>query len=331
MITLKEISKMANVSIATVSKVINGKDENISEATKKRVIEIVTREGYIPNGIAKGLRMRKTRTIGMIIPDVMNLFFSELARGIEDAAEKKGYTVILCNSDNKRSKEVKYLQMLQEKMVDGIIMTTSENSNYDSIRFNHIPLVFLDRDVDIDKKVDHRIGRIMVDNKEGTYHATNYLIERGCRNIGMISSSNLTRSSAERIKGYENAILEKNLLVDKDRIFLESYTIESGYKGVNTILKRSNIDGIVCGNDLIAIGAIKALREIGIKVPEEVKVVGFDDIQIAKYMDPPLTTVKQPIYEIGEEAINMLISLINKEDIERIKILNTNLVKRGSA
>lgn len=330
MVTLKEISKMANVSIATVSKVINGKDKYISESTRKKILEIVEREGYIPNGIAKGLKMRKTKTIGMIIPDVMNQFFSELARGIEDAAEKKGYTVILCNSDNKVKKELKYLEMLQEKMVDGIIMTASENSSYNSIRFNHIPLVLLDRDVDVDKSIDSMIGRILVNNKEGSYNATNYLIEKGCKNIGMISSNNKNRPSAERIQGYENAILDNGFFLDMEKIFLESYTIESGYRGIMTILKRTDIDGIVCGNDLIAIGAIKALREKRIRVPELVKVIGFDDIPIGKYMDPPLTTIKQPVYEMGEEAINMLLGLIYKEDIDRVKVFSTSLVKRGS-
>ncbi len=124
--TIKEIAEMANVSSATVSKILNGKDKYISEATRQRVLEIVEREGYIPNAIAKSLKMKSTKTLGIIIPDVMNLFFSELARGIEDAAERKGYSVILCNSDNKEAKEERYIQVLQEKMVDGIILTASE-------------------------------------------------------------------------------------------------------------------------------------------------------------------------------------------------------------
>ena len=124
--TIKDIAKIAGVSIATVSKVINEKDQNISEKTRQKVLDIVEREGYVPNGIAKSLKMKKTKTIGLIMPDVTNLFFSDLARGTEDAAEKRGYSVILCNTDNKKSKEEKYLRVLKEKMVDGIIMTASE-------------------------------------------------------------------------------------------------------------------------------------------------------------------------------------------------------------
>lgn len=327
MITIKEIASLAEVSTATVSKIINGKDKYISEATRQRVLEIVEREGYIPNGIAKSLKMKKTKTIGIIIPDVMNLFFSELARGIEDAAEKKGYTVILCNSDNKEAKAKKYIEMLQEKMVDGIILTASEKGSYKSINLGNIPTVLLDRDVNVDKKV----GRIVVDNQEGAYIATKHLIERGCKNIAMISSDIKNKPSAERIKGYENALLDNSFNIKEERIFLDRYTIESGYKGVKNILKRTKIDGIFCGNDLIAIGVIKALKEMNIRVPEDVKIVGFDDIQISKYMDPPLTTIKQPIYEMGEEAVDMLIRIIKKEDVEKIKVLDIRLVKRSSA
>ena len=322
--TIKEIAELAGVSTATVSKILNGKDKDISEATRKNVLDIVEREGYIPNGIAKSLRIKNTKTIGIIMPDVMNLFFSELARGVEDAAEKKGYSVILCNSDNKESKEEKYIQILQEKMVDGIILTASENSVKRSLRRRKIPMVLLDRDISTDEKV----GRITVDNEEGTYNATKLLIEKGCKNIGFISSNKTTKSSGQRLRGYENAILESKINLDKDKIFLQNYTIETGYKGTVSLLEKTNIDGICCGNDLIAIGAIKALKERGIKIPQDVKVIGFDDISISKYMDPPLTTIRQPIYEMGEEAVGMLIDVINNKEMEMSKVLKTELIVR---
>lgn len=324
--TIKEIAELAGVSTATVSKILNDKDQDISEATRKRVLDIVERVGYIPNGIAKSLRMKNTKTIGIIMPDVMNLFFSELARGVEDAAEKKGYSVILCNSDNKESKEEKYIQILQEKMVDGIILTASENSVKRSLSRRKIPMVLLDRDISTDEKV----GRITVDNEEGTYNATKLLIEKGCKNIGFISSNKNTKSSAQRLKGYENAILGNKINLDKNKIFLQNYTIETGYKGTVSLLEKTNIDGICCGNDLIAIGVIKALKERGIKVPEDVKVIGFDDISISKYMDPPLTTIRQPIYQMGEEAVKMLIGIIEGKEMNLIKVFSTKLIERGS-
>ncbi|OZV13827.1 hypothetical protein CIW83_02490 [Tissierella sp. P1] len=172
--TIKRIAELANVSSATVSKIINGKDKHISEATRQKVLAIIEREGYIPNGIAKSLKMKRTKTIGIIMPDVMNLFFSEVARGAEDAAEREGYSVILCNSDNKQSKEERYIQILQEKMVDGIILTASESSISKSLDRCNTPMVLVDRDIASDKKV----GRIVVDNEEGAYNATNFLIKK---------------------------------------------------------------------------------------------------------------------------------------------------------
>lgn len=324
--TIKKIAEMANVSSATVSKILNGKDKYISEATRQRVLEIVEREGYISNAIAKSLKVKSTNTLGIIIPDVMNLFFSELARGIEDAAERKGYSVILCNSDNKTSKEESYIQVLQEKMVDGIILTASEQSVSRSLKRRSTPMVLLDRDI----LIDSNVGRIIVDNKDGAYIAAKHLIKKGCKNIGFISSDNIGKSSGERLKGYRKALIEHNMEIDENKIYLHSYTIDTGYKGTIKLLENNKLDGICCGNDLIAIGAIKALNEMKIKIPEEVKVIGFDDIQISQYIEPPLTTIKQPIYEMGEEAVKMLISIIENKSVGETKTLKTTLVERRS-
>ncbi len=330
MITLKEIAKMANVSSATVSKVINGKDKYISDATRKKILDIVEKEGYITNGIAKSLKMKNTKTIGIIIPDVMNLFFSELARGIEDAAEKKGYTVILCNSENKVSKTKKYIEILQEKMVDGIILTPPEKCDFNSIRPGRTPTILLDRDVDVETNEPSKIGRIFVNNTAGSYKATSHLLSKGCKEIAIISSDTQNKPSLERIQGYENALRDKGYVVNSDRKYLESYNIETGYNGVKSLLMDKRIDGLFCGNDLIAIGALKALRELNLSVPSDVKIVGFDDILLSRYLDPPLTTIKQPVYVMGEKAIEMLIALINDEQIDDLIILETLLIERDS-
>ena len=326
MITIREIAELANVSTATVSKVINGKDQYISEATRQKILEIVEKEGYIPNGIAKSLKVRKTKTIGIIMPDVMNLFFSELARGAEDAAEKRGYSVILCNTDNRESKEEKYLNILQEKMVDGIIMTAAEASMNKSVKRSKTPMVLVDRDIELDKPV----GRITVNNEEGAFMATKFLIEKGCKNIGFISSEKKNKPSAERLEGYKRALKEYKLDIDEKKIFLENFTIDSGYKGVISLLEKTQVDGIFCGNDLIAFGAIKGLKEKKVKIPEEVKIIGFDDISMSQFIDPPLTTIKQPIYQLGEEAVKMLVAIIEKKDTDMNKVLKTELIERGS-
>lgn len=325
--TIKKIAELAGVSTATVSKILNGKDQYISEATRQRVLDIVEKEGYIPNGIAKSLRMKNTKTIGIIMPDVMNLFFSELARGAEDAAERKGYSVILCNSDNRESKEEKYIQILQEKMVDGIILTTSESSKCKSLERCNIPVVLVDRDIDVKSQV----GRITVNNEEGAFTATNYLIEKGCKNIGFISSNKRNKPSAERLNGYKKALKKNGIKFNKEITYFNSFKTETGYLGALSILEKCKIDGIFCGNDMIAIGAIKALKEKEISVPEDIKIIGFDNISVCDFIDPPLTTIKQPIYEIGECAVDILLRIIEKGDMELTKVLKTTLIKRGSA
>lgn len=325
--TLKKIAKLANVSSATVSKVINGKDKYISEATRKRVLEIVEREGYIPNAVAKSLKIKRTKTLGIVIPDVMNLFFSELARGVEDAAEKMGYSIILCNSDNKASKEERYIQILQEKMVDGIILAASENSVSEFLSKRSTPMVLLDRDL----SVDNQIGKITVDNEGGIYNATRFLINKGCRDIGYISSKCSSVISTRRLSGYKNAIIDGGFQVNESMIFLNNFTVETGYYGMLELLDNNpRVDGVCCGNDMIAIGAIKALNEKGINIPTDVKIIGFDDIYISKYTEPPITTMAQPIYKMGEEAVKMLLTIIEGKETELAKVFDTKLIERGT-
>ena len=327
MITIKKIAELAGVSSATVSKVINGKDQNISNSTRERVLEIVHREDYIPNGIAKSLRVKNTNTFGLIMPDVTNLFFSELAKGIEDAAEKKGYSVILCNSDNNETKEGKYFSILQEKKVDGIILTASDAGTNKLIEKCSIPIVLVDRDITINRKV----GRITVDNELGAYMATSFLIKKGCKNIGFISSNTKNKTSAERLVGYERALKENGIKINKDITYYNNFQTETGYDGTLKILKNNQMDAIFCGNDLIAIGAMKALKELKIRVPDDIRIIGFDDILFSEHLEPSLTTIKQPIYELGQNAVNILVNLINNNENDITIVLDPILVERGSA
>ncbi len=324
--TIKQIAELANVSSATVSKVMNGKDQNISQATRQRVLKIIEEEGYIPNGIAKSLKVKSTKTIGIILPDVMNLFFSEIARGAEDMAEAKGYSIIICNTDNNEKKEQKYLHILQEKMVDGIIVTATESSSNNIFGRFKTPMVLVDRDIDFGNK----LGLIVVDNVEPAYEATKHLIDKGCKRIAFISSVKINKPSVNRYIGYEKALLEAGQTIDEDLVFLDRFSIESGYLGAKKILKDHKVDGIFCGNDLIAMGALKEIKERGLRVPEDIKIVGFDDISISRYVDPPLTTVKQPIYEMGNEAVNMLVDIIEAREVDMKRTLKAYLVERQS-
>lgn len=270
--------------------------------------------------------MKSTKTIGVIVPDVMNMFYSELVRGVEDSAEKKGYSIIICNTDNNISKEEKYLRVLQEKMVDGIILTSTEKGFEKSLEKCMRPVVLVDREIDSKKK----FGRILVNNEESAFTATDFLIKKGCKNIGFISSGKKNKPSVDRLNGYKRGLIENGFYFDENKVYQNNYTIETGYKGVNILLNRTILDGIFCGNDLIAIGAIKAIKEKNINIPEQIKIIGFDDILISKYIDPPLTTMKQPTYKLGDEAVKMLIDLINNKHMEKTIILETELIIRAS-
>lgn len=326
--TIKEIAKLAGVSTATVSKVLNGKDQNISTPTRERVLRVVDEQGYIPNSIARSLKMNETKTLGLIVPDVVNQFFSELARGVEDAAKKEGYTVFLCNTDNSVKKEQDYLTVLQEKMVDGIILAPSEET--EKIDLNRrTPLVILDRDIELDST--HKAGKIGIDNEEAVYKSTRYLINQGASNIGFISSGSKNKTMVQRYAGYKRALKEKGIELNESLVYLENYDVSTGYIGAKKILKNNEIDAICCGNDFIAIGAMKAVKESGYTVPEDIKIVGIDDIEMAKYTDPALTTVKQPIYDMGNGAVDMLLALIKNEKTELNRVFETVIMERSSS
>ncbi len=329
-VTIKDIARLAEVSTATVSKVVNGKDEKISSATRMRVMAVIEESGYVPNRIASSMVTKKTKTLGLIIPDITNPFFPELARGVEDVANKEGYTLILCNSDNSLEKEDAYIDMLQEKMVDGIIFTASSSRTEISSALKRvkIPVITVDRDIDGLKSQK----KIVVDNEEGAYEAVSYMVTRGYGKIYHISGPMTSKPAQQRYKGYLNALSDKGVLPPKDHLLSGDYSGEWGFEGVKRLLEKdADFDGIFCGNDLIALGAMKALHQKGVDVPGKVGIIGYDDIYMAQMVSPELTTVKQPNYEMGYQAGRVLIGMIQgaEKDIE-LENLKTHLVIRGT-
>lgn len=308
-ITIKEIAKLAGVSTATVSKVVNHKDDNISDATRQRVLDLIESHHYVPNRIASSMITKKTNTIGLIIPDITNPFFPEVARGVEDYANKAGYHVVLCNSDNDPKKEITYIAMLQEKMVDGIIFTSSSLRNKVTKEFMRmqIPVITVDREIEGLKTN----GKITVDNVNGAYNGVKYMIERGYRRILHLGGPLTSKPSLDRLEGYKKALEVAQIAFDPRLCHEGNYTSEWGYSGVsNAIDEKLDFDGIFCGNDMIAIGVIKALNERGLKVPQDIGVLGFDNIYMSTVVSPNLTTISQPNYQMGFKAAEMLIQII---------------------
>ena len=308
-VTIKEIANAAGVSIATVSKVVNGKDHNITSATRQRVLETINELNYVPNRIASSMITKNTYTIGLVIPDITNPFFPEVARGVEDYANQAGYHVVLCNSDNNLKKESTYIYMLQEKMVDGIIITSSTSSVREESARNYmkigIPIITVDRDMK-DFKTQ---GKILVDNTKGAFEAVSYMIEKGYKKILHLSGSMNSTPSIQRFEGYKNALKYHNIDFNPDLYLEGTYDVEWGYEGIKKIMdKKIDFDSVFCGNDLIAIGAMKAIKELGLRIPEDIGIMGFDNIYIASVVTPSLSTVNQPNYKMGYKAAELLIN-----------------------
>lgn len=328
-ITIKDIAQLAGVSTTTVSKILNNKDESISEGTRARVKQIMQEHNYTPNNIARTLVTKRSYCIGVVIPDIRNTFFPELIRGIEDTAHQLNYNLIICNTDDDIQKQNKYLDILHKRMVDGIILTASQEEQNQEIFNSNLPLVLVDRDIPIGNPV----GKIMVDNQKGGYMATSYLADKGCKNIVFLSGTQNSVPSKDRYLGYLKAMAEHGLNADKMEHF-GNFKSEFGLEKMQQLLKQGQkVDGVFCASDVIAIGAIKAIKEFGLRVPQDIKVVGFDDIYFAQYLEPPLTTIAQPIYEIGATSARLLIDYIEDktQDKDQVILLDTKLVERESA
>lgn len=326
-VTMKDIAVAAGVSTATVSKVINGLDQKISTQTRLRINELIQDMGYTPNAVAKGLKIKSTKMIGFILPDISNPFFPEIARGLEDAAKSRGFGVVLCNTDDGKTQEMERFRFLSSRMVDGIVFIRSlRRGELERFASGGIPIVLVDREVDAEGL---GFGQIYIDTQKGTYESTKALIQAGCKKIAFISADQT--SGYDRYYGYCKSLQDFGLPVDTNRVYRRLYNVETGYDGVNYLLEKNDFDGIVCGNDLIAVGAMKALTEKGLRVPEDIKVIGFDDIYFSRYLNPPLSTVHQPAYEMGAEAATMLIDNIVFGTPLKKKKLNYTLVLRGTS
>ncbi len=329
-ITIKDIASLAGVSTATVSKVLSKKDKHISETTRKRILKIVDENNYTTNKIASSMITKKTYSIGLIIPDITNEFFTKLSRGVEDYASEKGYNVILCNTDNDSEKAYSYLNMLEEKMVDGIILASDcnlQNVN-GKTSFRNIHIVAIDRDVS-ELSLKKRVG---INNIKGAYKATDYIVSRGLKKILHLTGDKVYQVTNQRISGYKKALNENNIVYDDNFVRAGSYTIDWGYNGIIRALDESlEFDSVFCGNDLIAVGVIRALKERNIKIPEDISVVGFDDVFLSSLITPPLTTIRQPMYDIGYEGAKALFNIMEcKKDIDYKIELDTELIIRES-
>ncbi|MGX9133312.1 LacI family DNA-binding transcriptional regulator [Rummeliibacillus sp. JY-2-4R] len=321
MVTIKDVGKHAGVSVATVSRYLN--KGYVSEEAKQVIEKAIKELDYKPNQLARSLSTKKTDIIGLLVPDITNPFFPELARAVEDTAFAHGYTVVLCNSGEQKEKEIHYIESLQQKYAAGFIVTTNR-LEADYYRNIELPIVALDR------RLDPSIPTVTTNNVEGAKIATEYLIARGCKHILCMRGPVGLDVAEDRMTGFAET-MKLHPDIQADSITSQFEFEEAEQKAFDFLKTHETVDGIFASSDASAIGAMKAAQSLGIPIPGELQIVGFDGISIGKLLTPELTTVAQDIYKLGTVATGLLIQKIENQSIENNLIeLPTTLVVRSS-
>ncbi len=326
--TILDVARLAQVSTATVSRVINSPD-TVREKTREKVLRAMKMCNYKYNALARGFATKKSNTIGLIIPSINNPVFAESTLGVQEYAEQKQIKVILGNTSYKITQEESLINALRESQVDGLIITTTNPKGeiIKSLVDEEVPFVLLFSTVKTGP-----ISAVGVDNYRGGYEATEHLISLGHRQIGMIAGSfSVTDRSYHRWHGYRQCLKDNGIPYNKNLLVQTEYSLSGGRNSIKQLLKQDlPPSAVFCSNDYIALGAIKGARETGLSLPEELSIVGFDDMPTASYMVPALTTIRQPAYEMGRRACELLLQKMENPDKPEQHMLETKLVVRES-
>ena len=299
---IEAIAQLAGVSTATVSRVLNDYPF-VKEETRKKVLKVIEETNYHVNAIARNLRRKKTHSIGVIISNVLSPFYSIVAKSVEDVAIKNNYSTILCNGGDNPKKEFRYLKLLHENRVDGIIISPT-GKNLDYIKFlikSGTPIVFIDRYID---EID--CDSVIVNNREASFNALNFVIKKGYRRIGCIAGPQDRFTGRERYIGFLRALEANSIEIDEKLIRFGDFTLESGAEMAKDLLKSEKIDLLFVANSDMATGAYKVIREMGLRVPEDLGFLVFDDPSWATMVDPPVTVISQPVFTLGSTAADLL-------------------------
>ncbi|MBN1815771.1 MAG: LacI family DNA-binding transcriptional regulator [Sedimentisphaerales bacterium] len=325
MANIKDVARMAGVSIATVSHVTRG-NKYVSEPLRRRVAEAIQKLGYEVNPVASGLKSRTTRVLGIVLPNINSVFFPPILKGIEDYASAQGYRLTFCNTDFDVEKEQETIRMLQGSWADGIILdSVAGAADADYVRFlaglssgeKPIPVVSLERKVDSDG-----ILSVRIDNYQGACLAVRHLVECGCRRIVHIAGPDFCSMAQDRLRGCRDQLKQCKMGLDRSHVVKGDFSPEQGYAAMRRLLEKNpDLDGVLSANDQMAIGAIRALHESGRGVPEDVKIVGFDNIFVSSLISPSLTTVDVPRYQMGHAAAELLIHRLTDPEAELEDVL----------
>jgi LacI family transcriptional regulator len=331
-LTIADVAREAGVSMMTVSRVINNKGA-VSAATRQKVQDVIDRLNYRPSGIAHSLATRQTGTLGLVIPDVSNSFFADVARGAEHIAYAEGYNIFLCNTEEDPQRELTVMSSLEEKRVDGVVLISRLQSQQLSDALQHLPTTVL-----INRQPNKTagllaVGTVCLDDVAGGQLAVRHLLDRGHRAVGFLAGPVTSYSGQARTQGYLQSLLTAGAPFDPGWKRYCSPTVEGGQAAARALLAaHPQVTALFCFNDLVAVGALQVCAELGRRVPEDIAVVGYDDIPLAALVTPSLTTCRAPRYELGAEAVRLLLKQI-REDVETGEeiVLQTQLVIRASA
>lgn len=332
-ITIKDLAKELGISPSTVSRALKDHPD-ISPETKKVVKALADKLNYRPNLLAQGLRISKTNTIGVIIPEFIHFFFSTIVSGIEDIAYSKGYNVILCQSAETYEREVTDTRALWNSRVDGMLVSISKETtsynHFQELLDEGLPMVFFDR---VTKNLE--ASQVIVDDYMGAYNAVEHLISKGCKKIVHLAGPRNLEISKNRLNGYKDCLKKYNIKFSEDLVVrCPEGTYEESKRFTNILLNNvKDIDGVFGCNDMAALGAILAVKEKGIKIPEQIKIIGFSDWQLSNLIEPRLSTVSQAGFEMGQAAATILIDEIETDDdkITHVKkVISTKLIERDT-
>ena len=315
--TIKDVAKKAGVSISTVSRVIND-SKPVTNEVKQRVLDVIKETGYVPNPLARSLVTKKSQLIGVIVPEVTDTFAAEVLNGIEEISKMYDYDILLANTYSEKDLEVKNINLLRAKQVEGIVMISwdIDKDVVGLLEDSGIPAVYISKTTR-----DFDIYNVSINNNSAVKDMTNFLLDRGHKKIALLNTTFQTNLADERLTGYRDAIVGRGLKVNEGFIKPCGPTFDDGYMAVKEMLEsKVDVDAIFATSDEVAIGAINACFDLGYKVPEDISVVGFYDIEFSKMCRPKLTTVKQPLYDMGAVAIRMIIKMVKGIEIDEKKV-----------
>lgn len=309
-ITIYDIADQLNISIATVSRALKD-DPVVNKKTKKKIFELAEELGYRSNHFARNLRNQRTETIGVIVPRLNSYFMSTVIAGIENVANREGYNLIISQSSESAEKEKLSAKTMFNNRVDGLLVSlaydTNDISHFDQFSKKNIPVLFFDR-----TEENKNFTNIVIDNRKAAFEATKHLIEQGCRKIVHITTTPKRNVYVDRLKGYKQALEENNIEFKNENVILGNLSLEAGMDAAGIILKMKSFpDGVLAANDNCAVGCMLALKQGGIRIPEDVAFVGFNNDPVSKVIEPNLTTINYPGHEMGEVAARNLINHLN--------------------